>query len=147
MPDIVPRVVFDTVVFVRGLINPWSVWGRLLFRHAAGYRLMVSRLVVIELLEVLARPEITRKFRQVAGLDRDRVIAIVSQAESVELTSILPVSRDPNDDKFLATARAARADYLVSEDRDLLVLAEYQGTKIINAMQFMQILEALEAQA
>jgi len=51
------------------------------------------------------------------------------------------VARDPNDDKILATASAAGADYLVSEDLDLLVLREYQGTRIVSAATFLGILE------
>ena len=40
--------------------------------------------------------------------------------------SVYPqVSRDPKDDKFLATAVASEADYVVSEDRDLLDLGAH----------------------
>jgi predicted nucleic acid-binding protein len=45
------------------------------------------------------------------------------------------------DDKFLATAYTAKADYLVTEDNDLLVLEEYKGIKIITAENFLEILE------
>jgi predicted nucleic acid-binding protein len=52
------------------------------------------------------------------------------------------MARDPKDDKFLATAKAVAADYLVSEDEDLLVLEEYEGTRIVNAAAFLRILES-----
>jgi hypothetical protein len=48
-------------------------------------------------------------------------------------------SRDAKDNKFLAAAEAAKADYLVSEDRDLLDLTEHQGTRIIPAHEFLQV--------
>jgi putative PIN family toxin of toxin-antitoxin system len=54
---------------------------------------------------------------------------------------IPPVSRDSNDDIFLACAASAHADYLVTGDNDLLVIAEFRGTKIITPSQFLQILE------
>ena len=37
-----PIVIFDTVVFVRALLNPHSLWGRLVFDHYHEYRLIVT---------------------------------------------------------------------------------------------------------
>ncbi|MDE3076118.1 MAG: putative toxin-antitoxin system toxin component, PIN family [Chloroflexota bacterium] len=135
------KVVFDTVVLVRSLINPHNSCGRIVFSHFAGYRLFISEPVAREMLEVLHRPELSRKFRQLATMDLRQVIEILGQAEMVTVASVSPVSRDPKDDKFLATAAAAGADYLVSEDDDLLVLGEYQGVKIIRAEAFLRTLE------
>lgn len=98
------RVVIDTVVFVRSLLNPHSRSGRLIFAHADEYRLILSAPIIREVLEVLHRPEITRKIRFVADMDTRRVLDILSQAELVEVAEISPISRDPEDDKFLATA-------------------------------------------
>jgi len=55
------------------------------------------------------------------------------------------VSRDPQDDKFLACVRSAGADYLVTEDKDLLVLEEYEGTRICQPAEFIALLEARRA--
>ena len=68
------------------------------------------------------------------------VLNLLASADIVEIDSIQPVSRDVKDDKFLATAHAAKADYLVTEDQDLLVLEEYKGVKIITAERFLEIL-------
>ncbi len=122
-------VVFDTVVFVRALINPYSYWGRLVFEHAADYRLIVSRPILAEILEVIQRPRIRRKYRSVATRDVPTVLALLARAEAVELETIPAVVRDPKDDKFLATAVLAGAGYLVTEDEDLLVLHEYEGVR------------------
>jgi putative PIN family toxin of toxin-antitoxin system len=70
-----------------------------------------------------------------------RIIEILSQAELVELSDVPALSRDAGDDKFLATCVAANADYLVTEDQDLLVLGEHEGTKIVDAVTFAQILD------
>lgn len=42
-----------------------------------------------------------------------------------------PVCRDPDDDAILATALAAKADLLVTGDKDLLVLGTYAGIPIV----------------
>lgn len=136
-----PRAVFDTVVFVRALINPFGVWGRLIFQHGHAYTLIISPPVVEEILEVLHRPELTRRFRSLVGLDVARVIQILDDAEAVELHDVPAVSRDPKDDKFLATAVAAGAEHLVTEGNDLLVLDPYRGLRIVTAGRFLALVE------
>jgi len=136
------RVVLDTVIFVRSLINPHSNCGRIVFAHTDRYRLFVSEMVVQEVIEVLNRPELQRKFRRIPGLDARRVIDLLGEAELVEVGQPSPISRDPSDDKFLATAAAAEAEYLVTEDADLLIIQQFEGTTILNAAAFLEELEA-----
>jgi uncharacterized protein len=139
------RVVFDTVVFVRSLINPHGRWGRLIFDHAERYQLYLSSPIVQEILEVLDRPTIKRKYRTIVGRGMEQLLEIFAQADVVEIAEIPPVSRDPKDDKVLATAQAAQADYIVSEDQDLLTLSKHDGIRIVDAATFLQILDDLEA--
>lgn len=51
----------------------------------------------------------------------------------VESATVPAVCRDPQYDIFLATAGAAGASYLVSEDQDLLILKEYEGSRLLMA--------------
>lgn len=101
--------------------------------------------IVREIVEVLKRPEITSKIRFVGGMDARRVLDLLSQAELVEVAQIAQVSRDPKDDKFLATAVAGEADYVVPEDRDLLDIEEYEGIKIVDVGMFLKTLEEGES--
>lgn len=135
------KAVIDTVVFVRSLINPQSRCGKIVFSHNKIYQLFVSEPVVSEILEVLHRPELTTKFRTLKKMDFLTVMEILGQAPAVEISIIPQVSRDPNDNKFIATAVAAKVDYLVTEDNDLLDLKQYQGIEIIDTDTFLQILE------
>jgi uncharacterized protein len=138
----VPKVVLDTVVLVRSLINPFGRWGELVFEHGDRYDLVLSEPIVRELLEVLHRPELVRKYRTLPERDMHAMLDVLSRAQLVEVTHIPRVSRDPKDDAFLATARAAGADYLATEDDDLLVLHAYEGTKIVSAVDLLAILSA-----
>ncbi|MBI4673112.1 MAG: putative toxin-antitoxin system toxin component, PIN family [Chloroflexi bacterium] len=52
-------------------------------------------------------------------------------------------TRDPKDDKFLDAAISGGAAYLVSSDRDLLILQEYQGVKIVSPREFLDILGSM----
>jgi predicted nucleic acid-binding protein len=50
------------------------------------------------------------------------------------------VASHPEDDLILATAVSAQADYLVTGDRQLLALGEYQGAQIVTPRAFATIL-------
>ncbi len=139
------RVVFDTVGFVRALINPKSRWGRIVFDYAASYTLILSRPMVVEILAVLRRPEVVRLFQTLPGRDPATILHILQTAETIQLTGIPAVNRDPKDDKVLATAVAGKADYLVSEDRDLLDMERYEGIAIIDAEEFIGMLAEEQA--
>jgi len=134
------RVVLDTVIFVRALINPKGRLGRLLFEHADKYVIVLSPEIVKEILDVINRPELHRRFPEMADLPRmDLVLSRLEEAEVVEPRERLDVCRDPNDNKFFECAVAARADYIVSEDKDLLVVAEYKGIRTVSAAEFLTI--------
>lgn len=137
-----PRVVLDTVVFVRALINPNSRSGRLLFDLANRYTLIISPATARELIEVIQRPELSAKYKGLRTINVRTVIEILAKAEAVEIEEISPVSRDPKDDIFLATAISGRADYLVSEDKDLLVLKQFTGIRIIDTHEFLELLKS-----
>lgn len=136
------RAVLDTNVFLRALINPHSYCGRLFDDLVDRYTLVLSPPIIREVLEVLHRPKILAKFPHLANLDMGRVIGWFEQAHVVVPGDIDPVSRDPDDDMFLACAREAGADWLVTEDKDLLVLMAYEGTRICRPAEFIALLSA-----
>jgi uncharacterized protein len=135
------RIVLDTVVFVRALINPKSRAGRLLFEFADSYTLIVSKQTAQELLEVIHRPELTAKYKSLGKVNIPRVIDLLSQAEAVKIGTPPSVARDPKDNIFVATALEGHADYLVGEDKDLLVLGTSAGVPLINLQTFLEILD------
>jgi putative PIN family toxin of toxin-antitoxin system len=135
-----PSVVLDTVVLVRGLINPQGVWERLVFDYAEQYQLAVSPPLLHEYLEVISRPELTRKFKSLPAHRRD-LLDLLAQADIVLLNELPEFARDPNDAHVLATAAAGGVDYLISADNDLLDLGEYAGVPIITVGTFLRVLE------
>jgi len=59
--------------------------------------------------------------------------------------SIAPgVCRDPGDLKVLSLAVASKADYIVTGDKDLLVLKKFEGIPILNPRSFSSILHETE---
>lgn len=136
------KVVFDTQIFLRALIKRTSISARIAsleFRNR--YVLCVSDAVEAEIIEVLNRSKLRSKFPQITDELVSDTLSDLRQARRIEVAVVEPISRDPKDDIFLACAKAAKADYLVSEDQDLLVIREYGSTKIVNAITFLDILK------
>ncbi len=48
-----------------------------------------------------------------------------------------PISRDPDDDKFIACALSANAKVIVSGDKDLLDVKHYLDIEIVNPKSFL----------
>lgn len=133
------RGVFNTVVLVRGLINPFSWCGRLVFDHSADYEVIISPAIEAEYVDVINRPELVAKYRAVHGRDLSTVQRIIANATVVEPASAPVVCRDPEDDKFLAAASAGNAQFIASEDFDLLDLGSYEGIPIMNAESILRL--------
>lgn len=69
---------------------------------------------------------------------RELFAVLLSKMELIAPHSEVHLSRDPDDDKFIACASDAKALYIVSGDKDLLVLKRYQGIEIITAKEFCE---------
>jgi putative PIN family toxin of toxin-antitoxin system len=114
-----PKVVFDTNVFVRALINPKGINARLV-ASLDRYILVTSMAIV----EVLFRPEVLGA-AAVRKLGAERFLELLRRAPMVSPTISVSVCRDPDDNKFLEAAIVAGAEYVVTSDKDLRDLGEY----------------------
>lgn len=134
-----PRVVFDTNVFVRALINPQGINARLI-QFSQQYALLTSPAIIEEVTEVLSRSDLLRA-KGIQEVDAERLITGLRRARRVFPTMKVTASRDPDDDKFLEAAIAGKADYLVTGDKDLRDIGEYEGIKIRYPEEFLAELE------
>ncbi len=135
------RAVFDTNIFLRALINPRSHYGRLLSSLTPYYVLVLSPAIIREILEVLHRPTLRDKFPAIKEIGMSEIISILEKAEVVEPQDQVEASRDPKDNMFLACAKEGRAAYLVSQDKDLLSLRQFQGVEIVDVGEFVAVIE------
>lgn len=60
----------------------------------------------------------------------------VQKLHMIETTTSIHASRDPDDDKFLECAVDSCSVYVVSGDKDLLVLEQFENIEIITAAEF-----------
>lgn len=137
-----PRVVIDTVGFVRSLIKPAGAWGALLTEFSPFYQLVLSEQLAGEIREVFARSRVLRRLAVSAPKAAEHLAGYFDRADWVTLADIPSVSRDPKDDMVIATAIAGKASYLITEDNDLLSLDVVDGVQIVTAARFLSIIRA-----
>lgn len=131
------QVVIDTNVWISGLIfggNPEKV-----IRQFIDGRLLL--ITAEELLSELRR-KITQRFPlyepRLALLEASiREDAILVQLGAIQVSA----SRGSDDNKFIETAVAGSAQYIISGDKDLLTLGEYDGVKILKPSDFLELPE------
>lgn len=71
-----------------------------------------------------------------AWLDIVTLIALITPGAE----TVAGVSPDPGDDQVLSCAVEGKADFIVSGDRDLIGLEDYQGIRIVTPAAFLKIL-------
>ena len=137
------RAVVDTNTLVSGLLVPGGIPARILLAaYASTFLCFASDAIISEVLKTLARPRIQRKYQLDPGTIARITSFLASDPVRVPLTVTLQgVASHPEDDVILATALSARADYLVTGDRQLQTLDAYRGVQIVSPREFVNILD------
>ena len=120
------KVVLDTNVLVSALLKRDSMPGRLLQAVWDGnLDLVLSEPLLTELREALNYPKI-RKRLVASAIDSELFVELLPFfTVQVDLTGVeVPRPRDAGDEMVLATLVASQAEWLVSGDEDLLVMAD-----------------------
>ena len=128
------RVVLDTNTALSGLV--WGGPPGVLMDAARDgrIRLFSSVPLIAELQGVLSRHKFSRILQSHGLSVANLVDGYTALVEIVEPTMIPPtILRDPDDDIVLATALAARADIIVSGDKDLIDLQRFRNIEIVTA--------------
>jgi putative PIN family toxin of toxin-antitoxin system len=129
------RLVIDTNVLVSAAIKPAGLQ-RTVFLIAISKpaRLYVSRPILLEYAEVLARLEL--RIRK--GLRLQLLQLIKNHAHTVSPDRQLEVTTDPADNIFLECADAARADYLVTGNQKHFPKF-WKNTKVVTSREFVSL--------
>lgn len=125
------RVVFDTNVLISALVFG-GLPRALLIRVFRGEMTLVTSSVLLNELEEI----LVVRFAHDASLARTVRAEIELLAEVVEAPELARVARDRDDDAVLAAAIAGKASAIVTGDRDLLVLVEHEGIRVVTPRDF-----------
>ncbi len=138
------RAVVDTNVWVSALINPKGYPALVLdaFRNKR-FVFILSEPLVNELIEVLSRPRLARKYKLEPDDIAQFVALLLERSELVRTHGGMHLCRDPRDDMVLETALSGSASCLVSRDddikrdEDLVRSMKAKGVSVLSVARFL----------
>ncbi len=126
-------VVFDTNIYIAAFVAD-GICARLVRRaRKREFELLLCHIIIHEFsskLKVKFRCT-SKEIEQACSLNLEAAAAVLDGG-----TLSPPVCRDQKDDTILACAEAAAAEYLVSGDKDLLVLKRHGRCQILSPRDF-----------
>jgi putative PIN family toxin of toxin-antitoxin system len=129
------RLVLDTNILVSAGLRPDGLQRTvLLLAISKPASLYVTKPVLSEYREVLGRPE----FKIRKGLQMQLLQLIKNHAQLIVAARTLLVAKDPDDNKFLECADAARADYLITGNQRHFPKF-WKQAKVVTSREFISI--------
>jgi putative PIN family toxin of toxin-antitoxin system len=130
------KVVIDTNVFISSFLSPKGTPRLIIDLWKTGQvTICLCAEILTEYLEVLARMGLAGEpeLKELLELfkTRQQIVFVVIDND------LHAVEADPADDKFLECAQKSRAACIVSGDKHLKRLGEFEGTPILSPAEFM----------
>ena len=129
------KIVVDTNVMISGVFF-------------GGAPRMILNAIIDEKITACATLEIVDEYQEIVEemivrkqghLSKTILDPLIQKLKLIEQQSSVQVCRDPDDDKFLNCARDSGSVYIVSGDKDLLVIQDFEGIRIVTAKQFCDL--------
>ncbi len=127
------RLLLDTNVFIASLIARGTV--HTLYEYCARQHTIVgSQFILDELHEKLIK-----KFKYSVDIAHEATRLIQSRMELIVPAPLdVPVCRDPDDDNILALAVTGNCECIITGDKDLLSLQQFNTILIISPATFLE---------
>jgi putative PIN family toxin of toxin-antitoxin system len=148
----VPLVaLLDSNVWVSAFLKPTGPPGKVVgYWQKEDFRVVTSLSQLSEIIEVLGRSRLSRRFRYTAEEVELFVRLIAARADVVPTFGGLKICRDPDDDEILEAAIQGKAEYLVTRDDDLkrdldlIKMARRNGVRVVSIRMFLRLLSLAE---
>lgn len=134
----IPRVVFDTNIL-------FSAVGWLGNPHQCVQAARQGECLSVTCEAILA--ELAEKLQLKRGFDTAKATETTNEIRAFSKVIAIPgtlkaIAADPDDDAVLECAVVGLAQYLVSGDRHLLAVGNYQGIQIVKAAEFLAVIQS-----
>ncbi len=131
------RIVIDTNVLISALLNPNGTPRRVVDTVVESCILLESEACLKELETRLAK----RKFQKYLSItDRSMFMTFLrNHSQLITVKHRTEICSDSDDNKFLELSVSGQGKYLITGDKDLLIIGEYQGIKILTASQLLSL--------
>ncbi len=101
------------------------------------FRIFYSDELAAEVRDTMQNPKLAKYFSP--RFAADFLAFFPKELEKVRVRSVVEVCRDSKDNFLLALSKDAKADFLITGDKDLLVLSEFEKTKILTLPEFLEL--------
>jgi putative PIN family toxin of toxin-antitoxin system len=129
------RVVFDTNIFVSAFATSGVQAHKAIERVTLGSdRLLISKPIIDEVLGVLKR-----KFEHESEDVARTAVILAEMSEILATKQRLQLLKDDPDNRILECAVAGRADLIVTGDRELLDLKQFEGIRIVSLGSYLDM--------
>jgi putative PIN family toxin of toxin-antitoxin system len=132
------RLVIDSNVWIVALISPGGTARQLVDTVLdRDIEVLMSESTFTELVSRLDRSKFDR-YREPESWNSFLTTLVDLALWHEDAGTAIGISRDADDDKFLALAVTGQADAIISGDRDLLDLVSHDGIPVLTPAQFLQ---------
>lgn len=130
------RVIIDTNIWLSSLLS--KIVNNKVEQIISNHEiiLLTSSELLMELSDVMSRPKFEKYFSP--KIAQEVLTLILERSENIEIKSQLELCRDPNDNFLLSICVDGNADFLITGDKDLLVLTSVEKTKIVDLTYFAE---------
>jgi len=133
------KVVFDTNVWISIFVDKRLRDEFSQSKHAL--IVYVSEDIGLEISKVLQYPQVAEILRKIGMREKDVLLILTNNSKKVETKLKLhEINEDPEDNKILECALAAKADIIVSGDKHLFNLSKFKKTRILTPREFFDSL-------
>ena len=140
------KAVIDVNLFVSAVISKKGNPAKLLqLWRGRAFLVVISEQMIEELERVLRYPRVRTKYN-LKDEDIGLAVGVIKKFAIVlpDLIKLNVIKEDPDDNKVLACALAAQADYIVSGDNHLLDLGVFENIPIVTVKGFIANFTASE---
>jgi putative PIN family toxin of toxin-antitoxin system len=129
------KLVFDTNIFISAIVIPHSKAEKAVLKVIECYdSLIISRDIINEVLSVLSA-----KFHR----DREAIshvaIYLSDLAQIVNPTKRIHIFKDDPDNRVIECALYGKADAIVTGDKEMLKMKEFEGIKIMSLKEYLEV--------
>ena len=128
------RIVIDTNVLISGVF--FGGFPRKILSAVVGQKIFACATAEI----IIEYEEIVQEMidRKQGHINRSILSPLIKAMKIIEPVTHVKVCRDPDDNKFLECANDSHALYVVSGDKDLLIIGQYENVQIVTAKEFCE---------
>ena len=128
------RIVIDTNVLISGVF--FGGFPRKILSAVVGQKITACATAeIISEYEEFVHEMITKKQ---GHINKAILSPLIRTMEIIEPITHVEICRDPDDNKFLECAKDSHALYIVSGDKDLLIIEQFGNIQIVTAKDFCE---------